>query len=121
MRLSNSHLAAALNAVEPGFRRLLIRSLGDPHHHPTLASKQAQQHFVETQGIPTPRDRQVHTIEDALAYAREVGMPVVVKQDFNSGGKGVWFCYGEDDLYEAFRTVFQSGGARANWRERLKR
>ena len=43
VRLSNSHLAAALNAVEPGFRRLLIRSLGDPHHHPTLASKQAQE------------------------------------------------------------------------------
>ena len=39
-------------------------------------------------GVPVPRGRAVYTVEDALAAAHELGLPVVVKAQIHAGGRG---------------------------------
>lgn len=46
----------------------------------------------------------VHTVEDALALAKEIGFPVMIKASSGGGGKGMRISYGEDD----FETNFQN-------------
>jgi succinyl-CoA synthetase beta subunit len=39
-------------------------------------------------GIPTPRGRATHSIEEALAIAKEIDTPVAVKAQIHAGGRG---------------------------------
>lgn len=54
------------------------------------------------EAINSPRD-----IDDAYAYARSIGFPVVVKPNSGSQGKGVAFVYTRRDFYNAMRRVFK--------------
>lgn len=46
----------------------------------------------------------VHTSSEALALAKEIGFPVMIKASSGGGGKGMRISYGEDD----FETNFQN-------------
>ena len=47
----------------------------------------------------------VHTVEDALALAKEIGFPVMIKASSGGGGKGMRISYGEDDFEANFQNA----------------
>jgi carbamoyl-phosphate synthase large subunit len=54
--------------------------------------------LVERLGIPQPQGGHASSPEEALAVAREVGYPVIVRPSFVIGGLAVDFAYGPEDL-----------------------
>jgi len=55
-------------------------------------SKRFAKAFMQRHGIPTARYAAFDALEPALAYARELGGPCVVKADGLAAGKGVAMC-----------------------------
>ncbi len=49
-------------------------------------------------GVDTPRSKTVTTVEDALAFADEVGYPMVVRPAYTMGGTGGGFVDDEDEM-----------------------
>ncbi len=49
-------------------------------------------------GVDMPRSKTVGTVEDALAFAAEVGYPMVVRPAYTMGGTGGGFVYSDDDM-----------------------
>lgn len=47
----------------------------------------------------------VHTVEEALALAKEIGFPVMIKASSGGGGKGMRISYGEDDFEANFQNA----------------
>ena len=47
---------------------------------------------------PVPESVIVHTVEEALDFANEIGYPVVVRPAYTLGGTGGGFAYNEEDL-----------------------
>lgn len=47
----------------------------------------------------------VHTVEDALSLAKEIGFPVMIKASSGGGGKGMRISYGEDDFEANFQNA----------------
>ncbi|MDO4898680.1 MAG: carbamoyl-phosphate synthase large subunit [Rothia sp. (in: high G+C Gram-positive bacteria)] len=54
---------------------------------------------VERAGGESARSVIVHTMEEALEAARELGYPMVVRPSFTMGGLGSGMAYNEEDLY----------------------
>jgi len=52
-------------------------------------------------GEPIPPSRNVSSIADGLAFAREVGYPLIVRPAFTLGGSGGGFAHTEEDLKAA--------------------
>ena len=52
-------------------------------------------------GTPEP----LRSVEDALAFAKEVGFPVMLKAAFGGGGRGMRRVYQEDELKEAYEAA----------------
>lgn len=70
------------------------------------ASKVFAKEFCQRHGIPTADSRCVRTREEAVAAARELGLPVVFKADGLAAGKGVLIVRDQDDLDEAIDAFF---------------
>ena len=70
------------------------------------ASKVFAKEFCQRHGIPTADSRCVRTKEEAVAAARDLGLPVVFKADGLAAGKGVLIVRDQDDLDEAIDTFF---------------
>lgn len=51
-------------------------------------------------GLAVPRSRSVRTVDEALAFADEVGYPVVVRPAFTLGGTGGGIAYNREELKE---------------------
>lgn len=51
-------------------------------------------------GEPVPESMIVHTVEEALAFAEEIGYPLIVRPAYTLGGTGGGMCYTEHDLKE---------------------
>ncbi len=49
-------------------------------------------------GVDMPRSKTVETVEDALAFAAEVGYPMVVRPAYTMGGTGGGFVYDDEDM-----------------------
>ena len=47
----------------------------------------------------------VHTVEETLALAKEIGFPVMIKASSGGGGKGMRISYGEDDFEANFQNA----------------
>ena len=47
----------------------------------------------------------VHTVDEALALAKEIGFPVMIKASSGGGGKGMRISYGEDDFEANFQNA----------------
>ena len=56
-------------------------------------------------GEPVPESVIVHTVEEALEFADEIGYPVVVRPAYTLGGTGGGFAYNEEDL----RSIGENG------------
>jgi carbamoyl-phosphate synthase large subunit len=54
--------------------------------------------LVSRLGIPKPPGRGATSLEDALAIAREIGFPVLVRPSYVLGGRAMEIIYNEDDL-----------------------
>lgn len=75
-------------------------------------------------GIPIPEFAIFSDPDEALAYVRQVGYPVVVKADGLAAGKGSLVCDGVEDAEEAVHSimvdrVFGDAGARVDIEKRL--
>ena len=72
-------------------------------------SKTYSKQFMDECGIPTARYDSFDSAEPAIAFARELGAPVVVKADGLAAGKGVIVANDLEDAEEAIQDIF--GGA----------
>jgi len=52
---------------------------------------------------PVPESRIVHTVEEALDFAEEIGFPLIVRPAYTLGGTGGGMCYSEAELKEITR------------------
>jgi len=49
---------------------------------------------------PVPESRIVHTVDEALDFATEIGFPLIVRPAYTLGGTGGGMCYSEQELIE---------------------
>ena len=79
-------------------------------------SKTFSKEFMVRNGIPTAGYGSFDNAEDALAYACEVGAPLVVKADGLAAGKGVIVAdsleVAEESIRDCFAGVFGTAGSR---------
>ncbi|MFJ8673248.1 ATP-grasp domain-containing protein [Streptomyces sp. NPDC093589] len=90
----------------------IARRLGLPHMTPEAArrcrDKLATRRLLDAARVPSARFRQVHTREEALAAAEELGRPVVVKPRALAGSIGVTLA---GDPGEVSRAYEQAAGS----------
>ena len=60
--------------------------------------KPAMKDFLREAGVPCAASRGVHGVEEALAFAREVGFPIVVKPRAGAGASGTTIVKSEEEL-----------------------
>ena len=78
----------------------------------TIIKAEDRQAFKDTMldiGEPCIASKVVNTIEDATAFANEIGYPIVVRPAYTLGGTGGGFCYDDGQLREICE-----GGLRAS-------
>lgn len=51
-------------------------------------------------GEPVPESEIIHTLEEAYAFVRDIGYPVIVRPAFTLGGTGGGICSNEEELVE---------------------
>ncbi len=62
--------------------------------------REAFQAAMRKIGVEVPRGKMVHSLEEGLAFAREVGYPVVVRPSFTLGGTGGGFAHSEEEFVQ---------------------
>ena len=97
----NAHFAEVCEACKIKFigpSPAVIRQMGD---------KAKAREIFETAGVPTvPGSRGVLGNEvEAVALARKIGYPVIVKASAGGGGRGMRIARGEEDLRSAIQTA----------------
>ncbi|MCK6564186.1 MAG: acetyl-CoA carboxylase biotin carboxylase subunit [Dehalococcoidia bacterium] len=82
----------------------------------TLGDKIAARALAESVGIPVlPGSPEVSTIEDAMAWARRIGFPVMVKAAAGGGGKGIRRIDTEEEFRDAAaRAMYEAQAAFGN-------
>lgn len=73
------------------------------------ASKDFSKSLMAKYGIPTARHRTFTCLDQALAYLREAGAPIVVKADGLALGKGVVVAQTEAEAEAALREMMEDG------------
>jgi carbamoyl-phosphate synthase large subunit len=58
-------------------------------------------------GLRQPVNRTALGEEEALAAAREIGFPVLLRPSFVLGGRGMFILYGEEEMRAVLRSVFE--------------
>src|SRR3954467_15956621 len=78
-----------------------------PEHIKMMGDKITAKQAVKAAGIPVVpgSDGAVTTEEEALAAAREIGFPVLIKATAGGGGRGMKVAKSEEDLVEAVQTA----------------
>lgn len=104
--------------VVDAFRAKGLRIFGPTRAAAQLESSKAfAKAFMQRHGIPTAAHAAFHALEDALAYVRAQGAPIVVKADGLAAGKGVvvamTLAEAEAALQQCFAGVTPLGGASA--------
>jgi len=93
-------------------QRVLQRSLGEPTHFAEVQSRRALHRTAQSLGVRVPEHETVSELGQALAFARRVGLPIVLKTENSCAGFGTWICETEDAIKNAFaRLVGKSDGA----------
>ena len=69
-------------------------------------SKTYSKEFMRANGIPTARYGSFTNLDEALAYVRELGAPIVVKADGLAAGKGVVVADDLETAEDAVRSCF---------------
>ena len=73
------------------------------HEIEKYKSKLAMKTFYKQAGLPCARCAPVTTLKDGIAFAREVGYPIIVKPDSGVGAIATWKLESDLDLREFFR------------------
>jgi len=68
--------------------------------------------FADALGIPQPPGGTAESPAEALAIAKEIGYPVLVRPSYVLGGRGMEIAYGPDDLARYFRSALEAGTGR---------
>jgi len=72
-------------------------------------SKTFTKEFLQRHSIPTADYQAFTVIDEAIAYIRQVGAPIVIKADGLAAGKGVVVAFSEDDAVRAVRDMLGDG------------
>ena len=105
-RILAATVAMKADAIHPGFGFLsenarfaeIINKMGN--------KSEARKTMMEA-GVPVvPGSKEpVHTAEDGLAMAKEIGFPVMIKASSGGGGKGMRVSWSEEDFTELFQAA----------------
>ncbi len=88
----------AINLAVP-LARAGVRVLGTPVEQIDVAEDRKKfEELLTRLGIPKPPGRGATSLEEALAIAREVGFPVLVRPSYVLGGRAMEIVYNEEDL-----------------------
>ncbi|MCQ4040519.1 ATP-grasp domain-containing protein [Streptantibioticus rubrisoli] len=88
-------IKAVVPAMEAGAHRAaeIAHLLALPCNDPLLAfarrNKAAMRARAQETGLPIPRFRLVHTLDESATASREIGFPVIVKPTMGAGAQGV--------------------------------
>lgn len=95
-------LNLAMELCEEGFLdEMGIKLLGA--NPTTIAKAEDRQMFKDTMekiGEPVIASKVVHTVEDAVAFTEEIGLPVIIRPAYTLGGTGGGIAYTWDELRE---------------------
>ena len=99
-------LNLAMELCENGFLdRMGVKLLGaNPE---TIAKAEDRQMFKDTMekiGEPCIASKVVHTVEDAVEFTREIGLPVIIRPAYTLGGTGGGIAYTWEQLRETAAT-----------------
>ena len=114
IRLARQH---GVDAIHPGYGFLAenaafarrcreegIAFIGpDPEHLEMFGDKVAARRIAREAGLPLPRGTEapVASVKEALAFAREVGYPIIVKAVLGGGGRGMRVVRSDAELKDA--------------------
>jgi biotin carboxylase len=93
--------SAARDAILP----LIVRSLGEPAHYLASVDKAGLVAIARRAGIDVPPGEAVNALEDALAVARDLGYPVILRPSVGTASRGVSMCDDEAALRGAFAAL----------------
>jgi len=68
---------------------LLERSLGDPSHFSLIDSRSALIQLAQAEGIASPQTGVVNSLDELRLWIDENGVPLVLKTNGTSGGRGI--------------------------------
>lgn len=92
-------------------RREGLTVFGPNRHAARLeGSKRLAKEFMARNDVPTAAFRAFGDWDQASTYLREVGAPIVIKDDRLAAGKGVTVCHTLEAALEAAQRVIASGG-----------
>ena len=95
-------LNLAMELCEEGFLdEMGVKLLGA--NPTTIAKAEDRQMFKDTMekiGEPIIASKVVHTVEDAVAFTEEIGLPVIIRPAYTLGGTGGGIAYTWDELRE---------------------
>lgn len=96
--------SSLMQILFPRLSELLRRSLGHQEAGSTLDSKVALLDMARgLDEVHVPQDQEVKSVDHAISVIEEsFAFPVVVKQDFSSGGLGVSICKDQQEVVSAF-------------------
>ena len=99
-------LNLAMELCESGFLdKMGVKLLGAKPD--TIAKAEDRQMFKDTMekiGEPCIASKVVHTVEDAVEFTREIGLPVIIRPAYTLGGTGGGIAYTWDELREIAAT-----------------
>lgn len=113
LALRGVQVAAVIPGSEKGVdvADLLARHFGVPGNAPeTIAhrrNKAAMKRVARQNGLRCAQFQECHTEVDAHAFARQVGLPVVLKTPAGAGTHHVFVCHTETELEQRFHTIVQ--------------
>lgn len=95
-------LNIAMELEEQGFlKENNIKLLGtSPEGIKNAEDRQAFKDMMESINEPCIASKVVNTVEDAVKFAREIGLPVIVRPAYTLGGSGGGIAYTEEQLRE---------------------
>lgn len=67
--------------------------------------KSRMKDVLRAHGLPCARHALAHSADEAVAFARQVGFPVIVKPPAGSGSRGTFRIAGEEDLASVMRQM----------------
>ncbi len=95
-------LNIAMELEEQGFlKENKVRLLGtSPEGIKNAEDRQAFKDMMESINEPCIASKVVNTVEDAVSFSREIGLPVIVRPAYTLGGTGGGIAYTEEQLRE---------------------
>ncbi|HEY4952808.1 MAG TPA: ATP-grasp domain-containing protein [Verrucomicrobiae bacterium] len=121
--LARVHELVVSSGNSSGLADLLKCSLGNPAAIREAASKRLTMEIGRELGIRVPASQVVRSKDEAWAFGRKHGFPVVLKRSFDSGGNGVFICQNETEVASAFKFLHRDEtlqGRLQVWRERIR-